>query len=110
MAQSSLANRIFSDPQIAARIKVVLRRVKRRTWVGRINAGGIQATRRLRPCGKRLTNYTPDDVRGVVNPVCLAQAAGVSSAVWLIGRSASPIRARNRITDVVHIGLPVAAQ
>jgi len=39
---------------------------------------------------KRLTNYTADDVGIVV--FRLAQAAGVSSAVWLIGRSANPDR------------------
>src|SRR4029077_18841813 len=34
---------------------------------------------------KRLTNYTPDDVGIVAGVFRLAQAAGVSSAVWLIG-------------------------
>jgi hypothetical protein len=46
--------------------------------------------------GKRLTNYTADDVGGVADPFRLAQAAGVSSAVWLIGRSASPGRTERR--------------
>ena len=41
---------------------------------------------------KRLTNYTADDVGIVVDVFRLAQAAGVSSAVWLIGRSANPGR------------------
>jgi len=41
--------------------------------------------------GKRLTNYTAAD--GVVaDAVRLAQAAGVSSTIWLIGRLASPGR------------------
>jgi hypothetical protein len=39
---------------------------------------------------ERLNNYTANDVGGVADAVRLTQAAGVSSAVWLIGRSARP--------------------
>jgi hypothetical protein len=45
---------------------------------------------------KRLTNYTADDVGGVADAFRLAQAAGVSSAVWLIRRSAKPGRTEPR--------------
>jgi hypothetical protein len=40
---------------------------------------------------KRLANYTTDSV-GVTDAFRLAQAAGVSSVVWLIGRPAIPGR------------------
>jgi hypothetical protein len=45
---------------------------------------------------KRLTNYTADDIAGTADSFRSAQAAGVSSAVWLIGRSASPGRIERR--------------
>ena len=45
---------------------------------------------------KRLTNYTAADVGGIADAFRLAQAAGVSSAVWLIGRSAIPGRTEPR--------------
>jgi hypothetical protein len=44
---------------------------------------------------KRLTNYTAAD-GGVADAVRLAQAAGVSSTTWLIGRLASPGRTEPR--------------
>ena len=44
-----------------------------------------------------LTNYTEDDGIGVANGFRTAQAAGVSSAVWLTGRSASPGRTEPQI-------------
>ena len=52
----------------------------------------IPASSFLNSKSKRLTNYTADDVGIVVDVFRLAQAAGVSSAVWLIGRSANPGR------------------
>ena len=39
-----------------------------------------------------LTNYISNDVGIVASVFRLAQAAGVSSAVWLVGRSANPGR------------------
>jgi hypothetical protein len=44
---------------------------------------------------ERLTNYTTDGV-GVTDAFRLVQAVGVSSPVWLIGRSASPGRTEPR--------------
>jgi hypothetical protein len=43
-----------------------------------------------------LTDYTTDEAGGVAEVFRLAQAAGVSSAVWLIGRLASPGRTEPR--------------
>jgi hypothetical protein len=43
-----------------------------------------------------LPDYTAEEVGGSVDLFLLAQAAGVSSAIWLIGRSASPGRIEPR--------------
>ena len=67
---------------------MVLIRPPSRLWSHRRGELGICV--RMGCSRKRLTNYAVDDV-GIGDGVFrLAQAAGVSSAVWLIVRSANP--------------------
>jgi hypothetical protein len=90
-------------PLVLQGVRFVFRRVnslpaqptRRKNPVAQSSRSGFRARGRARARARGTTrfatapNYTADDVGGVADAFWLAEAAGVSCAVWVIGRSPS---------------------